>query len=192
MKTIFYLVRHGKTLFNNLGRFQGRCDSELLPEGIEMARRLHDGLKDVDFALAATSTSERAVDTLKGILQEREIPTIYCKGLKEMAFGRLEGALIQLSEPPAPIDEQGYAYAGGEDRREAGDRFRKCLEEIAVEGNVLVVSHAAVIFDTLQVLDPTIDFKSANKTVPNCSVTKLEYSEGKFSILAMPSVEYFI
>ena len=130
MKTIFYLVRHGKTLFNNLGRFQ-----------------------------------------------EREIPTIYCKGLKEMAFGRLEGALIQLSEPPAPIDEQGYAYAGGEDRREAGDRFRKCLEEIAVEGNVLVVSHAAVIFDTLQVLDPTIDFKSANKTVPNCSVTKLEYSE---------------
>ena len=98
MKTIFYLVRHGKTLFNNLGRFQGRCDSELLPEGIEMARRLHDGLKDVDFALAATSTSERAVDTLKGILQEREIPTIYCKGLKEMAFGRLEGALIQLSD----------------------------------------------------------------------------------------------
>ena len=56
----------------------------------------------------------------------------------------------------------------------------------------MVVSHAAVIFDTLQVLDPTIDFKSANKTVPNCSVTKLEYSEGKFSILAMPSVEYFI
>ena len=35
MKITFYLVRHGETLFNHLGRMQGSCDSPLTERGID-------------------------------------------------------------------------------------------------------------------------------------------------------------
>ncbi|MBQ1900751.1 MAG: histidine phosphatase family protein, partial [Erysipelotrichaceae bacterium] len=54
-KTVyFYYVRHGKTLFNKLGRMQGRCDSPLIEEGIEQAYAAKKALKDVPFSKAYT------------------------------------------------------------------------------------------------------------------------------------------
>lgn len=45
-----YLVRHGKTVFNKVGRLQGWSDSPLLPEGKEVARALGRALQGkVDF-----------------------------------------------------------------------------------------------------------------------------------------------
>ena len=34
------LVRHGKTLWNSSGRFQGQANTELSPEGIMQAQKL--------------------------------------------------------------------------------------------------------------------------------------------------------
>ena len=45
-----YFVRHGRTLWNQEGRFQGASgDSPLLPESIETLKRLGQYLKDVPF-----------------------------------------------------------------------------------------------------------------------------------------------
>ena len=48
MKTVrFYYVRHGQTLFNEIGKMQGWCDSPLTQKGIEDAHRAREALKDI-------------------------------------------------------------------------------------------------------------------------------------------------
>lgn len=43
-----YFVRHGRTLWNQEGRFQGASgDSPLLPESIETLKRLYQYLKEI-------------------------------------------------------------------------------------------------------------------------------------------------
>ena len=63
MKITFYLVRHGETLFNHLGRMQGSCDSPLTERGIAQAHETSNRLKDVWFDHIYSSPSERAWNT---------------------------------------------------------------------------------------------------------------------------------
>lgn len=190
METTFYIVRHGETLFNILKRYQGWCDSPLTEYGIEMARKLHDGLQDVDFKLAASSTSERAIDTLDNIIQDRQIPKMHHKGFKEQYFGKLEGAMIDFVKPPKEIQDEGYEFYGGEKRVETVKRFFDAMKEIAVDGNVLIVSHGAAIYCLLRELKPELKAARVRDTVPNCSVAKVSYKDGTFTLKEMPSLEY--
>ncbi|AAK90367.2 hypothetical protein EXN51_07435 [Agrobacterium fabrum] len=41
-----YLLRHGETLWNSLGRFQGQLDSPLTPRGVEQADQVARLLRD--------------------------------------------------------------------------------------------------------------------------------------------------
>ncbi len=186
--THFYIVRHGNTLFNQLKRYQGWCDSPLTDLGIAQAKALRPILKDIPFVLAASSTSERARDTLDAIIYD-EAPKVYLKGLREVYFGQLEGSLWFENKPSPEVDWQGYAYCQGEDRDQALERFKNALISIAKEGNVLVVSHGAVICRLLQQLDPNVSrTDSPAHIVPNCSVTRIDYNDGVFSIRAYPQV----
>ena len=46
----FYVVRHGQTLFNVMGKVQGWCDTPLTDEGVRAAQSLGRGLAEVDFS----------------------------------------------------------------------------------------------------------------------------------------------
>ena len=96
--TRFYIVRHGKTLFNKKGLYQGWCDSPLQPEGIQQAKEIGAKLMDKSFSLALSSTSERAMDTMHYIIANRPIPYKYEKGLREVFFGKKEGCLLYTSD----------------------------------------------------------------------------------------------
>ncbi len=67
----FYVVRHGQTLFNVMGKVQGWCDTPLTDEGVRAAQSLGRGLAEVDFAAAYSSDSGRAVHTLDELLGAR-------------------------------------------------------------------------------------------------------------------------
>lgn len=67
----FYVVRHGETLFNVMGKVQGWCDTPLTERGIADAEALGRGLSEVDFAAAFSSDSCRAVHTLDHIASSR-------------------------------------------------------------------------------------------------------------------------
>lgn len=188
MKTTFYMVRHGQTMFNLRNWFQGWSDSPLTEEGIAQADLLHEGMKDIDFVFGASSTSERAMDTLHHIRPDLEVK--YLKGLKEVFFGEKEATSNQ-DKPDPEQDWVGYAYCGGENRSDARIRFMNTLEEIAVEGNILIVSHAAVICRTVQYLDPTFPRgPSPSLLIPNCSVTIIDYEDGQFQVKEIASTKY--
>ncbi|WP_416191853.1 histidine phosphatase family protein [Neisseria sp. CCUG12390] len=94
-----YLVRHGKTVFNKVGRLQGWSDSPLLPEGQEAARALGRALKGkVEFDAAFCSISPRAADTAKLILEAKgqsDLALQVIEEVREYCFGGFEGDLVQ-------------------------------------------------------------------------------------------------
>jgi broad specificity phosphatase PhoE len=93
--TTLYIVRHGKTMFNTIERVQGWCDTPLTKQGREGIHYAGQGLKDVDFSLAYSSDSGRAIETARIILSEhkngREIPYSIDQRIREWCFGSLEG-----------------------------------------------------------------------------------------------------
>lgn len=159
-KTVrFYYVRHGKTLFNRLGRMQGWCDAPLEEEGIAQAYAANEALKDVPFDRAYTSTSERCVDTAHIVLEGRDVPLTYTKLLKEMFWGDYEGA--RDVEYPEEIKKRRFGNAdwsdcGGENLQMLKERVLKIYGQIYDESNdgdnVLIVSHGAIFMHMVQLV----------------------------------------
>lgn len=65
-KTKIYLVRHGKTMFNTIGRAQGWSDTPLTTVGEEGIRELGLGFKheNIIFNEAFSSDSGRTLQTV--------------------------------------------------------------------------------------------------------------------------------
>lgn len=94
-ETKLYIIRHGKTMFNTIGRTQGWSDTPLTTEGEQVIQQLGAGLKAVPFKEAYSSDSGRAMQTARIILQEHtegeKIPYRTDKRIREWCFGSLDG-----------------------------------------------------------------------------------------------------
>ena len=100
---LIYVLRHGITQWNKLKKVQGAMDIPLAPEGIELAKRTGEALKDVPFDICFTSPLARARQTAHYVLGNRQIPVIEDKRIQEIDFGVLEGSQFK--------DEQGRSSA---------------------------------------------------------------------------------
>ncbi|MCA5012648.1 MULTISPECIES: histidine phosphatase family protein [unclassified Enterococcus] len=93
--TVLYIIRHGKTMFNTIGRTQGWSDTPLTKEGEKVIHALGIGLKDIPFKEAYSSDSGRAMQTARIILQEHSkgaaIPYATDSRIREWCFGSLDG-----------------------------------------------------------------------------------------------------
>ncbi|MFB1291669.1 histidine phosphatase family protein [Streptococcus pyogenes] len=92
-----YFVRHGKTLWNLEGRFQGAGgDSPLLEEAKDEIPLLGKELAKVDFDAVYTSDLQRAMATAAIILDafDQQPKLYHTDQLREWRLGKLEGAKI--------------------------------------------------------------------------------------------------
>ena len=60
---MIYVIRHGQTDLNKVGRMQGRLDLPLNEYGIKQAENLRDKIKDIKFDYVFSSPQERAIQT---------------------------------------------------------------------------------------------------------------------------------
>ena len=95
-ETIFYIVRHGKTLLNETNRVQGWADSPLMSEGTSITEKLGKGLlkEDISFDYAYSSDLGRARQTADIILEEMnqsDLGLNFEEGFREVNFGTYEG-----------------------------------------------------------------------------------------------------
>lgn len=194
--TKFMIVRHGQTYFNVKKRVQGWCDSPLTKRGIEQARSLQEVCNNVDCAYS--STSERCVDTMKEIVNGKEIPTETTKAFKEIHFGDLEGEYIRDVFPNGSAHYLGYTEFGGETKAHARERFITALKQIAQDHpnqTVLIVSHGSILKEVFSILDEGFHkaFIEANGSVsallPNCSLSVLDY-DGDFHLRSYGQIFY--
>lgn len=190
-----YIVRHGQTLFNLMGRIQGWCDSPLTQKGIEQAKNLRLFFNDIPLSAGYYSGSERAGDTLELILNGRNIPIKKDKRLKEVYFGEYEAEYIKNIFLDGVVKPEVFYEHGGEHRHHAAQRFLAACKEIAQKetGNVLIVSHGSVIRQFLEEHSETFRqlSKSQNLTqalVPNCSVSIIEIDNESVNIIQLPTI----
>ena len=92
-----YFVRHGRTLWNLEGRFQGASgDSPLLPESIDILQQLGQYLKEIPFDTIYSSDLPRAVKSAEIIQSQLQTPCPLesIPDLREWQLGKLEGLKI--------------------------------------------------------------------------------------------------
>ena len=92
-----YFVRHGRTLWNLDGRFQGASgDSPLLPESIDILKQLGQYLKEIHFDTIYSSDLPRAVKSAEIIQSQLQKPCSLesIPDLREWQLGKLEGLKI--------------------------------------------------------------------------------------------------
>ena len=174
-------MRHGQTLFNQMHKIQGACDSPLTDLGINQAKlaRAYFNDRQIKLTAAFCSTSERARDTLE-IVPNNSLPYTRLKGLKEWNFGRFEGQDEALN-PPLPYEDF-FKTFGGEGQSEVGLRMEATILDLmatAAGENVLVVSHGAACACFYRQV--TGQSQLPVRGIKNCSIFKYEYKNGKLT-----------
>jgi len=199
MKITFYLVRHGETLFNHLGRMQGSCDSPLTERGIAQAYETADQLKDIWFDRIFSSPSERAWNTADIIAKDREVEPVLLSGLHEMSFGRLDGSRHTTHEEEIRRCQESldYSSAGGESPAMMEARIRNTLRTIIDESEdgdrILLVGHGMYQICTMKFL-LGIDLEALRQEcdeagcsmIPNGGIMVFTYEDGKYQIQQVP------
>ncbi|PWZ68611.1 histidine phosphatase family protein, partial [Staphylococcus pseudintermedius] len=142
-------MRHGQTLFNFKGLIQGFGDSPLTELGIAQAQkaRSYYETKGINFDLYASSTQERASDTIENVAPNQSYQRF--KGLKEWHFRLFEGESVYLFDnlyKPEDLFGDRIVPFKGEARQQVEDRIVKTLHDIMsqTKNNALVVSHGTI------------------------------------------------
>ncbi|NWZ15057.1 F262 bisphosphatase, partial [Agelaius phoeniceus] len=143
-----YLCRHGESEYNLLGRIGG--DSGLSPRGKQFSQALKKFIEEQEIVDLKVWTSQlkRTIQTAEclGVLYEQwkilnEIDAGVCE---EMTYAEIEA---KYPEEFAMRDQEKYLYRypGGESYQDLVQRLEPVIMELERQGNVLVISHQAVM-----------------------------------------------
>lgn len=184
----FFIVRHGETVWNTEGRFQGQMDTELNNNGLFQADRLAERLAGHKFKRIISSPLKRAFITAKKVADACVNADIeVANSLTEINHGDWEGRLacdIQSEwsdifrawhETPEKVTMPGK---GGESLSDVMKRTATFVDSLAEteddDADVLLSSHDAVIKVLLcHWLDaPLSSFWRFQ--IPNCSISVIE------------------
>ena len=148
------LVRHGKTEWNETGRYQGRSDIGLSGVGIQEAGALRQRLAGEKIDAIYCSDMKRAVETAQVIASGRNIEPVACEELREIDFGAYEGLTFEEVMQRYP-GTNWWTAQNAEARLPQGesinqlasrvDRFVARLREHADAETVLVVAHGGAL-----------------------------------------------
>lgn len=216
VKTKLYIARHGKTMFNTIGRAQGWSDSPLTVDGERGIQELGLGLKDagIVFKEAFSSDSGRTLQTMEIILrecQQENIPYTRDKRIREWCFGSLDGGYdgelfdgvlprvfdkdmtkLTYQEMAAGIyqvDTAGWAETWEVLSSRILEGFTAIAEKIEDlgGGNAIVVSHGMTIGTFLWLIDHATP---RSLGLDNGSVSVVSFENGKFTIESIGDVSY--
>ncbi|QLG37221.1 MULTISPECIES: histidine phosphatase family protein [unclassified Paenibacillus] len=169
------LIRHGSTAWNKEKRSQGQTDNPLDQEGREQALLLAARLSEETWDAIYASDLERASETARIIGDRLGIQEIHLDPrLREMGGGQVEGTTE--AERVAKWGADWNTLDLGRELADAGTiRGIAALEDIVRQhpnGKVIVVSHGAILRNTLRGLVPEIDVSAK---LSNTSITRISW-----------------
>ena len=202
---LIYIVRHGLTEWNKLKKLQGAADVPLAKEGILLAEKTGEALRNVRFDICFTSPLSRAKQTAECVLGKRDVPIIPDKRIQEMSFGEFEGLCCR--EEGWNIPDPGFRNffnapevyqppKGGESFEEVRARLNNFLEELyqkedLQDKNVLLSTHGAALCGILSLMKGLpISGYWQQGVHKNCAVSIAEVKDGKIEIL-QENVTYY-
>ena len=161
-----YFVRHGRTVWNQEGRFQGASgDSPLLEESIQVLTKLGQYLKDTSFDRIYSSDLPRAVKSAEIIQSQLQTPCPLesIPNLREWQLGKLEGLKIATLEAIYPqqikalrlnlaqFDPQMFGAESLYSTTQRTIQFIKSLKDSKAE-RILIVGHGANLTASIRTL----------------------------------------
>lgn len=155
MSTKLYLIRHGETEWNCLGKYQGSSDMNLSKRGILQARYLHKRLHG-KYDCIYTSPMKRAFQTAEIIAGDEKDKLKIENDLREIDYGEWEGLTADeiLKKYPDEYnkwktDKIKAPLCGGDlSLKNASIRAKNAILKIARSNplkKVLVVAHGGII-----------------------------------------------
>jgi len=151
--TKIYIIRHGKTDFNEQGRYMGRTDLSLNANGRKQAEKLEKHLKGLNIDVIISSPLKRAIETAE-IIIPNDFKIISEYAFIERSVGVYEGLTKDEAKEKYPelyakniTRIFGEAPIGGETIAEVQNRVFASLDKIKKiyhDKNILIVTHAFV------------------------------------------------
>lgn len=154
--SLLVLVRHGQSLYNQENRFTGCLDIALTAQGREEARLAGIKLKNYQFDIAYSSMLQRALESLKiilDVLHQSAIEIVKNSALNERMYGSLQGldkakTILKYGAPQVDIWRRSYDICppDGESLALTYDRvvafYKTQIEpQLKNKKNVLIVAH---------------------------------------------------
>ncbi|MEW6218314.1 MAG: histidine phosphatase family protein [Thermodesulfobacteriota bacterium] len=150
--TLFGLMRHATTVWNQERRIQGQADSPLASGAQAEISRWAAALAGHGWQGVLTSDLGRARATALGLADQLGLPVLVDGRLREQDWGTWTGCrLADLDRQAVAAQEAagwGFRPPGGEDRGQVWERSRQALLAAAAArpgGRILVVAHEGVV-----------------------------------------------
>jgi 2,3-bisphosphoglycerate-dependent phosphoglycerate mutase len=191
--TELVLIRHGETDMNRELRFQGQVNVSLNAVGHAQARRLADRLAGETAHAVVVSDLLRACQTAEPIADGLAIPYVTDAGLREQAFGRVDGMRvedIQREHPQAWAGwlrfEEDFAMPEGESTRAFHARVMQALQRLVAahaEQTVVVVTHGGVL-DMIYRTARSLGLNGPRQSeIPNAGLNRIRVRDGAMEII---------
>jgi broad specificity phosphatase PhoE len=181
------LARHGETVFNVEGKWQGQSDSPLTERGLAQARELARALADEPIAAIYSSDLGRAVRTATEVAVPHQLTVTTDQRLREIDAGAWTGkgrAQIRLEFPGGAeawaSKPTSMRLPDGETIFEAQARALAFFAERMLahaDQTVVVISHGAVGQSILvKAMGGTVEDLWLEQRVDNCQISRLEWT----------------
>ncbi len=154
-RTTFGLIRHGRTVWNEEHRIQGRLDSPLSTAGLKAARRWGEELARFSWRRILASDLGRVRQTVTEINRSLGLTVHFDPRLREQDWGRWSGLTFTELHERHQEELQRQVAAGWDFRPPGGESRREVLaraEAALADGcrqwpgeQVLVVCHEGII-----------------------------------------------
>ena len=192
--TELVLVRHGETDMNRELRFQGQVNVSLNATGHEQARRLAARLAGEKADAVYASDLLRAMQTAAPIADEMALAPVTDSGLREQAFGLVDGMRvddIQREHPQAWQEwlrfDEDFAMPQGESTREFHARVMASVQRVVLAHpgqTVLVVTHGGVL-DMIYRTARSLALSGPRQSeIPNAGVNRVRVAAGAIEIVS--------
>ena len=143
------LIRHGQTVWNVEGRFQGTTDIPLDAVGLEQAARAARLLAALRPTAIVSSPLQRAAATAQALADATGLTVTHDPDLIERNGGVWEGLTDHEIRTRYPDEHASWQPHGGETGEQVAKRFsaalERALERVPDGGLLVVVSHGAAI-----------------------------------------------
>ncbi len=182
---MLYIIRHGKTDWNERHKLQGITDIPLNENGRKMAADAAKEYKDINFDVCYCSPLVRARETAEILLKDRDVPIIIDDRLREMGFGIYEGLENCFDVPDCPVrvfffhpEEYTVPVEGGESLDDVFKRTGEFLEEVVrpkldAGKDVLIVGHGAMNSSIVSIVKKLDRSQFWSEGIPNCKLMRL-------------------
>jgi broad specificity phosphatase PhoE len=196
------LARHGETVFNVEGRWQGQSDSPLSERGRAQARELARALASEPIAAVYSSDLGRSADTAAQVAAVHHLHVITDVRLREIDVGPWSGKHRTEIEAEFPGSLQAwattpaqYTVPGGETIAAAQTRARAFFADRMPSHageTVAVISHGALCQVILvDAMGRTVHDLWLKERMDNCQISRLEWTpEAQLELIELCDVRH--